>query len=154
MSAKSATSRVASDAPWARAVAAITASAVAMDRPNGSRRLSSWAYQWAASLLNGQIRPENTSAVKAFQLCCRFCLRRPSGSRASGHNLELYVNPDLNSNSPTAKALKAHQINGDYLGKVLIHWNTSIVRGKNGIIIFENGILVSKFFQKPKLFYF
>jgi restriction endonuclease S subunit len=45
---------------------------------------------------------------------------------ASGHNLELYVNPDLNSNSPTAKALKAHQINGDYLGKVLIHWNTSI----------------------------
>jgi hypothetical protein len=64
------------------------------------------------------------------------------------------VNPDLNSNSPTAKALKAHQINGDYLGKVLIHWNTSIVRGKNGIIIFENGILVSKFFQKPKLFYF
>ena len=45
MSAKSAPSRVASDAPWARAVAAISASAVAMDRPNGSRRCSSWAYQ-------------------------------------------------------------------------------------------------------------
>ena len=45
ISAKSATSRVASVAPWARAVAAITASAVDMDRPNCSRRVSSWAYQ-------------------------------------------------------------------------------------------------------------
>jgi len=82
MSAKSAQSRVASDAPWARAVAAITASAVAIDRPNRSRCLSNSAYQWAASLVNDQTRPANSSAIKASQLCCRFCLRRPSGSRA------------------------------------------------------------------------
>ncbi|MCS5698227.1 hypothetical protein NZK32_04120, partial [Cyanobium sp. FGCU-52] len=68
--------------------------------------------------------------------------------------IKLYVNPDMRGSTQTAKALNAHRIHGDYLGKVLIHWNTSAFRGKNGIIVFDKGILVSQFLEKTKLFYF
>jgi hypothetical protein len=73
---------------------------------------------------------------------------------ANSNDLSLYVNPELASKSQTSIALKKHQIKGDYLGKVLVHWNTSILRSKNGLIIFEKGMLVSSFLEKTRLFYF
>ncbi len=73
---------------------------------------------------------------------------------ANSNDLNLYVNPEPASKSQTSMALKKHQIKGDYLGKVLVHWNTSILRSKNGIIIFEKGMLVSSFLEKTRLFYF
>ncbi len=75
IAAKSWTSRVARGALWASAVAAITASAVAIGLASRSRCRSTSAYQWVASLVKGQIRPLNCSATSASQLC-RSCTWR------------------------------------------------------------------------------
>jgi hypothetical protein len=66
----------------------------------------------------------------------------------------LHINPDPANNKQTLKALQAHKLTEQYIGKVLVHINTSIVRGKNGIIIFEKGFLMSDLFCEEHLFYF
>jgi hypothetical protein len=73
---------------------------------------------------------------------------------ASEQDETLYVNPDLDGKSQTARTLKVHQINGNYLGKVLIHLNTSTFRGKNGLVVFEKGFLISQILEKTRLFCF
>ena len=66
----------------------------------------------------------------------------------------LHINPDPANNKQTLKALQAHKLTEQYIGKVLVHFNTSILRGKNGIIIFEKGFLMSDLFCEEHLFYF
>ena len=76
---KAAVLRVASCPSWARAVAAITASAVLIGRAMRSRWLTRAAYQCAAALLNGSTGSWSTSATRLLQLRWSCCLRWESG---------------------------------------------------------------------------
>jgi TIR domain len=81
-------------------------------------------------------------------------LRKTSQLATKCHELDISVEPVTTSNSQIYKALRIHQIKGDYLGRVLVHWNTSLMRGKNGIIVFDKGVLVSNFLEKTRLMYY
>ena len=76
-------------------------------------------------------------------------LEKLSGLRKSDGFAFIHVLPNVDINTSARRAIRVHSLEGLMAGKLLVHFNESMFRCKQGILLFERGISLCSSFGSP-----